>query len=102
MYERGEQPDPIPESKDRLAGFPITVMFPAGLKVEGVTAELSLDGTAVPFWLSTPQRPVAQGFQHNTVCLIAYQPLRPASSYRVRVAARVDGRPWEKTWTFHT
>ncbi|MBI1916609.1 MAG: hypothetical protein HYS12_18025 [Planctomycetes bacterium] len=102
VYESGEQPDPIPESKDRQAGFPITAMFPARTKVDGVTAALSLEGTAVPCWLSTPQRPVAQGFQRNTVCLIAHHPLRPASTYRVRVVAQVDGRPWEKMWTFRT
>jgi uncharacterized protein YkwD len=101
-YESGEQPDPIPESKDRQAGFPITAMFPAGMKVIDVTAELTLDGAAVPFWLSTPQRPVEQGFQYNTVCLIARRPLQPGSTYRVRLAARVAGRPWTKTWTFRT
>jgi uncharacterized protein YkwD len=102
VYESGEQPDPIPESKDRQAGFPITAMFPSRTRVDEVSAELSLEGKTVPFWLSTPQQPVAKGFQRNTVCLIARRPLRPASTYRVRVVARVDGRPWEKTWTFRT
>lgn len=101
-YESGEVPDPIPESKDRQAGFPITVLFPPRQRVADVTAALTLGGAAVPFWMSTPQKPVADGYQHNTVCAIARRPLRPDSVYKVRIAATVDGKPWERTWTFRT
>src|SRR5262249_16016744 len=56
----------------------------------------------VPVWLGTPQRPVAQGYQHNTVCLIARRPLRLQNASRVRVTAQVAGPPWGKKWTFRT
>jgi uncharacterized protein YkwD len=101
-YESGERPDPIPASKDRQAGFPITVQFPAGVRITGVTASLVQGDEEVPFWLSTPERPVAEGFQRNTVCLIARRPLKPDSSYTVRVSVRQGGKPWEQTWSFRT
>jgi uncharacterized protein YkwD len=101
-YDSAESPDLIPESKDRLAGFPITAMFPDGVPVTDVKAELSQNGTAVPFWLLTPEKPVAPDFQPNTICLIARQPLRPDTSYRVHIQAKVMRKPWERTWTFRT
>ena len=101
-YESGEKPDPIPESKDRRAGFPISLMFPERARVRQVSATLRLTGEDVLFWMSTPERPVARGMQHNTVCLIAQRPLQPDSRYQVKVSATVDGKPFEKTWSFHT
>lgn len=101
-YEGGESPDPIPDSKDRQAGYPITVTFPFDTAVTAVTAELTLDGAAVPFWISTPEKPVDPRRQRSTVCLIARRPLKPGSTYKVRVAARAGGRAWEKSWSFRT
>ncbi len=101
-YESGESPDPIPQSKDRRAGFPVTVIFAPGSKVREVRAEVRLGGEGVACWLSTPERPVADGFQHNAVCLIARQPLRSDSRYTATVSARVDGKLWERTWNFRT
>jgi uncharacterized protein YkwD len=101
-YDSGERPDPIPESKDRRAGHPISLMFPPKARVRDVRAELKLDGTDIPFWMSTPERPVAEYMQHNSVCLIARQPFNPDSRYVVVVTAKVDGKPFEKTWSFRT
>ena len=101
-YDSAETPDLIPESKDRLAGFPITVTFPDGVPVTDVKAELSRNGAAVPFWLITPQKPIAPDFQHNTICLIARRPLQRDCQYSVRIQATVNRKPWERAWSFHT
>ncbi len=101
-YESGEMPDPIPESKDRRAGFPISLIYPPKARVREVKAELRLDGMEVPFWLSMPERPVAEGMQYNSVCLIARRPFKPESRYEVKVTAKVDGKPFEKAWSFRT
>jgi uncharacterized protein YkwD len=101
-YEGGESPDPIPQGKDRQAGYPVTVFFPREASVTGVTAELTQDGAGGPSWVSTPEQPVDPRRQRNTVCLIARRPLKSRAAYRVRVAARVNGAVWEKTWTFRT
>lgn len=101
-YESGEKPDPIPESKDRRAGYPISVHFPADVRVRGATVELRKGKEQVPGWLSTPEKPVAEDYQHNTVCLIAKEPLEADTEYAVRASARFEGKVWEKTWTFRT
>lgn len=101
-YESGERPDPIPESKDRRAGFPITLRFPEKMRVREVKAELKLDKEDVPFWLTSPEKPVSADHQHNTVCLIARRPFKPDSLYTVKVTATHDGKPFEKSWCFRT
>lgn len=101
-YESGEKPDPIPDSKDRRAGFPITLRFPEKMRVRDVKAELKLDKDEVPFWLTSPEKPVSEDHQHNTVCLIARRPFKPESHYTVKITASLDGKPFEKSWSFRT
>ncbi len=85
------------------AGFPVTITFPPARRVTDVRAEL-LDaaGKPVDVWLSTPEKPALPNRQRNTVALIAKAGLNAAAVYRVRVAAKVDGEPWSKEWTFTT
>jgi uncharacterized protein YkwD len=59
-------------------------------------------GADVPVWLTTPEKPVAEGYQRNTVCLAARQPLKPGTRYEVRVSATVNGEAWAKAWGFRT
>jgi uncharacterized protein YkwD len=102
-YHGGERPDPIPQSKDHKAGYPVTVMFPRGASVKDATARLvDARGQDVPAWVSTPEQTVDRDLQRNQVCLIARQPLQPAAQYTVTVAAQVDGSEWKQTWTFRT
>jgi uncharacterized protein YkwD len=98
-----ESPDPIPESKDKQAGFPLTVLFPENQQVKEATA-LLLDDKAkeVPGWLSTPEKPFTPGTRANNLCLIAKQPLQPKTTYTVTFQARVNNRPWKRTWSFTT
>jgi uncharacterized protein YkwD len=88
---------------DASAGYPVTATFPPLRKVTQVQAELLDDaGKAVDVWLSTPEKPVSDKSQRNTVALIAKAPLRANKQYRVKMAVRLDGQPWSKTWTFTT
>jgi hypothetical protein len=100
--QRGETPDPIPEDKDKLAGYPITITFPLGAMVREAAATLTLDGKEVEVWLSTPEKPVDARFQRNTICLIAKHPFRPGATYTVAWKATVNGMAMEQTWSFGT
>jgi hypothetical protein len=98
-----EIPDPIPDSVDKKAGYPVTVIFSEGALVKDVKASLKdADGKEVAVWLSSPEKPAAADYQRNTVGLIAQEPLKPSTTYTVAVAARVTGKPWLKTWSFTT
>jgi uncharacterized protein YkwD len=102
-YHAGERPDPIPQSTDRKAGYPVTVRFPPTVSVRDVRARLAdADGRGVPVWVSTPEKTVDRDLQRNSVCLIAKQPLRAGSTYTVTVSARTDGDEWKQTWHFTT
>src|SRR5262249_32686708 len=93
-----EVPDP-----NVTAGFPVTVTFPSLHKVTGVRADLLDDtGKGVDVWVSTPEKPAVERWQHNTVALIARGPLQAGRLYRVRISASVDGEAWSKSWTFTT
>ncbi len=73
-----EIPDP-----DAAAGFPVTVTFPPLRKVTQVKAELRDDaGQTVDVWLSTPEKPVHEKGQRNTIALIAKAPCAAIGSTR--------------------
>jgi uncharacterized protein YkwD len=102
-YHAGERPNPIPESKDKQSGYPITVAFPRGASVKEVVARLDIaGGQELPAWVSTPEKTVDRDLQRNSVCLIAHEPLRQGATYSVTVTARVDGGDWKQTWSFTT
>jgi uncharacterized protein YkwD len=99
----GESPDSLPQSKDKRAGFPITVTFWDGDPLKNVTAKLTDGmGQEVEAWLSTPEEPIAEGHQHHTICLIAKDHLKPDTTYTVAITANAAGKPWEQTWRFTT
>jgi hypothetical protein len=98
-----EIPDPIPESPDKKAGYPITAIFSEGALVKDVKASLKdASGGDVAFWLSSPEKPAAADYQRNTVGLIPKETLRPTSTYTVSISARVTGKAWLRTWSFST
>jgi len=98
-----EIPDPIPESADKKAGYPVTAMFSEGALVKDVKASLKdAEGRELAIWLSSPEKPAAPDYQRNTVGLIAREPLRPSTTYTAAIAARVTGKPWLRTWSFTT
>src|SRR5262249_24171556 len=95
-------PDPIPESKTKRGGYPVTVTFQGQTVGPGATANLrDGEGREVEVWLSAPDKPAYQpNYQANTVCLIAREPLAATTAYTVNVTARVNGKAWKKTWRF--
>jgi uncharacterized protein YkwD len=105
-FSGNEVPDPLPDTADKLGGYPITVTFPAKRHVRAVKARLTDgDGREISVWLSSPERPANPAHadvQQNTVCLIAKSPLRYGTRYSVSVAAEVDGKPWRAEWAFTT
>jgi len=98
-----EIPDPIPESPDKKAGYPVTAIFSEGALVKDVKASMK-DGAGreLSFWLSSPEKPAAADYQRNTIGIIAQEPLQPSTTYTVAIAARVTGKPWSRTWSFTT
>jgi hypothetical protein len=92
-----EVPNPIPSSA--TAGYPFTLQFPIGDKLVDVAATfLDGDGNAVPFYLSSPEKPAsASHAQRGLVGVIPQRPLRAATRYTVTVAATWRGR--RDTWT---
>lgn len=111
----GEWPDPIPAGANRPTGYPITLSFFAGQKVTEVTAELheglapkgpkAKPGKAVEFHLSTPEKPAAPDDDKdnsNSICLLPKSPLTAATTYTVKITAKVDDAPFETTWSFTT
>lgn len=105
-FPGNEVPDPLPDVKDKLAGYPITVQFQRRARVTAVEALLEdVEGKTVSAHISTPENPANKEFaanQQNTVCLFAKKPLVPGTRYLVRVRARVDGREWSRLWAFAT
>ena len=98
----GEIPDPIPDDKDKKAGYPITVTFVDGETVKEAAATLKIDKKDVEFWLSSPEKPADARYQANTICLFAKDALQPGTTYTVTVTAKVNGKAWTKTWSFTT
>jgi uncharacterized protein YkwD len=105
-FPGNETPDPLPQTKDKLAGYPITLIFPQQTRVEDVVAHLSdKEERDIPIWLSSPENPAnpqVPGSQHSTICLIAKKPLRPNTRYHVVVSATVNGAAWSAKWSFTT
>jgi uncharacterized protein YkwD len=105
-FPGNEMPDPLPQAKHKLAGYPITITFPPRTRVESVAGRLAEAGKdAVEVWLSSPEKPANPMFassQLGTICLIAKRPLKPSTRYTAEVTATVDGRPWSATWGFTT
>jgi uncharacterized protein YkwD len=105
-FPGNETPDPLPQTKEKLAGYPITLTFPAGTRIEDVAAYLSnKEEGDIPIWLSSPEKPANpqfDGAQRNTICLIAKKPLLPNTRYHVEVSAMVNGAAWSAKWGFVT
>jgi uncharacterized protein YkwD len=88
---------------EATAGYPITVTFPPTSAVTGAKADVrDADGRPVECVVSTPDKPLRERAQRNTVALIPKSALRGDTVYHVEVSARVDGRPWSRRWQFTT
>jgi uncharacterized protein YkwD len=105
-FPGNETPDPLPQTEDKVAGFPITLIFPPQTLIKEAAAHLSnKDENDVPIWLSSPEKPANpqfEGAQQYTICLIAKKPLRPNTRYHVEVSATVNDAAWSAKWDFLT
>ena len=104
-FPGNEIPDPIPESKQIAAGYPITLTFPITAKIKNASGTLKLDGKSLPIWFSSPEKPANPQYpyyQGSTINIIAHDVLKPKSTYEVEVSATVNGKAWSKRWTFTT
>ena len=93
----------VPGQQGEL-GYPISVTFPAHLKVLGGKGTLTdADGKAIETILSSPDKPLDPAVpSRNTVCLVPRAPLRPGQSYTVTLSAVVNGQQWGRAWQFTT
>ena len=53
-----------------------------------------------PILLLTPEKSIPN--LKNSICLLPKSPLAAGTTYRVDLALNLDGKPWNKTWTFRT
>jgi len=95
-----EIPNPIPGGGH--GGYPVTLQFPPFDKLQKVTATLTANGKAVPFYFSDPQHPATSFPQSGIVSLIAKQPLAPSTTYTVKIDATWQGKRKTWTWSFTT
>lgn len=99
-----EAPDATPG--DERAGYPITAYFANGKPTLESYQLVAADGPKTPidcyaYDHKTGASAEFSGFQH-CVCLIAKEPLNPATTYQVTMAVNHGGTRWEKTWRFTT
>jgi cytochrome c-type biogenesis protein CcmH/NrfG len=93
-----ELPDPLPPGAARNAGFPVTATFDpaASVRLTGFTLRTPA-GAEVPAYTLSPGVDT-----ENSACLLPRAPLAPATAYTAHLTAVVDGRAYERTWTFVT
>jgi hypothetical protein len=95
--------DRLAAQKDAL-GFPISVMFPAQVKLLGGKGTLTdADGNTVESLLITSERPLdGMVLPRPGLCLYPRAPLRSRRTYHVTMSAVVNGKQWRQTWQFTT
>jgi tetratricopeptide (TPR) repeat protein len=93
-----ELPDPLPKGAPRNAGYPVTVTFDelAGVVLQSFTLRDS-SGAEVPAYTLSPGPT-----DENSATLLPHGPLTAASRYTAHITATVNGRTYDRTWTFST
>ena len=93
-----ELPDPVPAGKPRTTGYPVTVTFSVADTVRLSAFTLAgPDGTAVVAYLLPPSAAT-----ENSASLLPAAPLSPGATYSAHVVAVVNGRRFDRTWSFTT
>jgi uncharacterized protein YkwD len=92
----------MPDDK-AFAGYPISVTFPLSVRVADAMIELrDAKGKMIDGWTWTPQKPLANGGQNNTVAFIPKGLLQGRTVYQVKASAKIDGKAWNLEWPFTT
>lgn len=100
-----ELPNPIDLGlrENLTLGFPVTILFPYAVSVEEATFTLEDDkGNKVPCFVSSPAHPASDFPQPGTICGIAQERLQYNTTYKVYFGATVDGKRYDKSYTFTT
>ena len=93
-----ELPDPVPAGKPRTTGYPVTVTFSLADAVTLSTFTLAgPDGTALAVYLLPPSAAT-----ENSASLLPAAPLKAGTTYSAHVVALVNGRRFDRTWSFTT
>jgi hypothetical protein len=102
----GDDPDPLPRNvRYGEVGYPITVIFPSGSKVRGVSWSLKdPQNRRVECYTSTPEATLVKHSRAvgHAVALIPKGRLAGNTTYTVWVKCRAGDKPFEKTWSFTT
>lgn len=95
--------DPTDKAGAKTLGFPITVTFPRQANVRKAQAVL-LDAAknAIDAALSSPDTPIDEKQQRNTIALHPLSALKPGQTYTVTISAIVNAAEWRRTWQFTT
>jgi uncharacterized protein YkwD len=101
-YLAEEEPRPIPD-REKIGGVAVTALLITASSVRGAKAQLMDEaGQEVPSWLLAAEKPLIPGLAPTLVGLVPKDPLRPGTTYRARLSARVGGQPWSRSWSFTT
>lgn len=93
-----ELPDPVPMGKQRTTGYPVTVTFDVGdnVSMSGFTLA-GPDGVALDAYVMPPSQA-----SENSAWLVPAVPLHAATAYTAHFAGVLDGRSFDRTWSFTT
>jgi tetratricopeptide (TPR) repeat protein len=98
IFVDNELPDPLPAGTPRTTGYPVTVTFSQADTVHVSSFNLTGGGGGpLPAYLLSPSPST-----ENSAALIPVAPLESGATYTARIAATIDGRAWQRTWTFTT
>ncbi len=102
----GDDPDPLPKNvKPGDVGYPITVLFPKSAVVKNVIWSVKdAAGKRVDCHTSTPEGRMVRHDRivDHAIALIPKGRMFENSNYHVSVKCSVNGKPFEKSWTFTT
>ena len=98
MFVDNELPDPVPAGKPRTTGYPVTVTFAMGDTAS--TSSFTLagpDGVPLTAYVLPPSTDT-----ENSASLLPAAPLKPATTYTAHITGTVDGRGYDRSWSFTT
>jgi uncharacterized protein YkwD len=94
-FDDSETPDPVPDRRGAVAGFPITATFYPGTSVKNVAVSLRDEkGKEIDNWVSTPDDPACKDYpslQRNTVGVIPKRRLLNDMKYTFTLKFSLDG-----------
>ena len=98
----GDGQNDVPRKGSDAGGYPVTIAFAAGKDVQQVEAVLrDGKGKEIDVKLLTPENS-EQARTANAVVVVPRDPLPPGVACTITIKARVDRKPWSRTWSFQT